>query len=85
MKITIAKHTEQNLYAAPIDHPITCSNPAPWLIQEVKIELQPPKVWIRNENSMWFRADQCSIGDRKELNDILVVKEIKNKLKPFPN
>ena len=52
-------------YALP-NHPITCANPAPWLITEMKLECNPIKVWIRGEDSMWFRADQSLIGDKGE-------------------
>ena len=61
------------LFASPKFHPVTCANPKPWLITEFKIEYrdcQNTILWIRNTNSMWFRADQCIIGIKEELNDI---------------
>lgn len=56
-----------NLYASPKGHPVSSGNPAPWLIQEMRVELTPIKVWIRNYESMWFRADQCYIGTEHDL------------------
>lgn len=57
----------EGLYASPTHHPVTCANPKPWLIEEVRIEINPIKVWIRNSESMWFRADQCRIGSKEDL------------------
>lgn len=54
------------LYAVPTDHPFTCGNPAPWKIIEMRFEINPIKIWIRGENSMWFRADNCFIHTQRE-------------------
>ena len=63
--ITLVENKFEGLYAAP-DHPVTCANPAPWLIEEMKIEANPLKVRIRGKKSMWFRADQCFIHTLEE-------------------
>jgi len=62
------------MYAKPINHPVTCANPAPWLITEMKLEPNSwnrdgyfHKIWIRGEGSMWFRADQCNVGRKEDL------------------
>ncbi len=57
-------------FARPHDHPITCANPAPWKIIEIKLECNPLKVWIRGEGSIWFRADHCWLGEKDELEEI---------------
>ena len=67
MEVEMIRNELERMYASPEHHPITCVNPAPWLIQEMKITIYPLKVWIRNEGSMWFRADQCSIGTKEDL------------------
>lgn len=69
MKIT---HDLEGKYAAPTHHPVTCANPAPWLITEIKIEHSEPKIWIRNEKSMWFRLDQCCIDTKEALLFLMV-------------
>lgn len=58
------------LHAVPENHPITCANPAPWRIIDIKTELNPFKVFIRGDGSIWFRADQCYIGTMAELRDM---------------
>lgn len=60
-------------YAVPCSHPRTCANDAPWLITEMKLESNPIKIWIRGDNTMWFRADQCFVHIRSEC---LVYQEI---------
>ena len=65
-------------YCVP-DHPITCANPAPWLIEELKIEnsfdrdtdTMMWKVWVRGLDSMWFRVDQCFINTIEECQELL--------------
>lgn len=75
------RHYQHNLdrfYAAPKDHPITTSNPAPWKIQEFKLEPtfdKGIKVMIRGEGSMWFNADKCFIGEELDLVDMLNLRE----------
>jgi hypothetical protein len=32
----------------------------------MKLEAIPIKIWIRGQNTMWFRADQCFIHTRDE-------------------
>ncbi len=77
--INIIKNGFEGLYASPINHPVTCANPAPWLITEIKLEANAwvmhelktmHKIWIRGEDSMWFRADQCYIGIKEELEEV---------------
>ena len=60
-------------YAVP-DHPITCANPAPWLIIELKIEERG--AYIRGEGSMWFRLDHCLVGDLDELQEVVYLREL---------
>ncbi len=72
MKINV-KYLE-NQYCAPRDHPITCANPAPWLIEEVKIECQE-KVWVRGKESMWFGLDNCVLDTKEALEEWLEHKE----------
>jgi len=64
MKIDV-KYLE-NQYCAPRTHPITSSNPAPWIIEEVKIECQE-KVLVRGKDSMWFRLDDCVLDTKENL------------------
>lgn len=66
MKIT---NGLEGLWAVPTDHPVTCANDAPWLIHEIKLEANPLKIWIRGENTMWFRADQCFIHTEEECQE----------------
>lgn len=62
-------------YASPKDHPVTCANPSPWKIIQMRIEQGYDrdagtsiwKIWIRGEESMWFRADQCWIDTKEQL------------------
>jgi len=60
-------HNLEGKYAMPTHHPVTCANPAPWLITEIKIEGSNGMVWIRNEKSMWFRLDQCCVDTEEAL------------------
>lgn len=61
----LVSNSLEGSYAVP-NHPITCANPAPWLIIEMKIEeANPPKIFIRGEGSIWFRADQCFIHTKE--------------------
>ena len=76
MKIDV-KYLE-NQYCAPRDHPVTCSNPAPWKIEEVKITCQD-KVWIRGKESMWFRLNDCILDTKDALEGWLEEKEEKSK------
>ena len=64
--MVIVSNKFEGLWAVPIGHPRTCANDAPWLIAEMKLEANPIKIWIRGENTMWFRADQCFVHDRRE-------------------
>ena len=59
----------EKMFASPKNHPTTCANPAPWKIIELRIEINPVKIWIRGDDSMWFRADQCDIGSKSELTE----------------
>ena len=70
VKMTLTTPEEER-YAFPMNHPVTCANPAPWLIEEVRVELSCLKVcvWIRNRDSMWFLANQCHLGLKEELLD----------------
>jgi hypothetical protein len=69
MTITMIENKLEGQYARPHDYPIITANPAPWRIDQVKIEVNPIKIWIRGENSMWFRAEHCWIGEYDELKD----------------
>jgi len=67
----IVSNTLEGKYAEPKDHPVTCANPAPWKIDEMKIGASIHiglAIWIRNKESMWFRADQCFIGRKEDFN-----------------
>jgi hypothetical protein len=64
------RHDIYGQYAIPKHHPITCANPAPWEIHEVKLISsfdEGIKVMIRNSESMWFNAANCYIGDHKDM------------------
>lgn len=67
----------EGLFAVPKNHPITCANPAPWKIEQIKIVRTPNRVrcLIRNETkesgSMWFGADQCFIDTEATCNVFL--------------
>ena len=69
----IIRNEITGMYVVPCNHPVTVANPAPWLVNQIKIEINPLKVWIRHEGenkskgSMWFRADQCFIGPFEEV------------------
>lgn len=69
-KVTIGLRFKHDMYAVPKIHPVTCANPAPWLIQEINVDFNPIRVWIRNENSMWFRADQCDLWTKEEIDQL---------------
>lgn len=71
--MNITQNEFTGMYAVP-DHPITYANPAPWLIEEVRLEINPIKIWIRGKNSMWFRADQCWIHILEECQDYVKIK-----------
>lgn len=44
-------------------HPITCINPTEWFTPtEVKIE-DDRVIWIRNDDTCWFRLDACEIRE----------------------
>lgn len=62
----IVKNEFDGLWAIPTDHPRTCANDAPWPIAEMKLKSNPIKIWIRGQNTMWFRADQCFVHTRDE-------------------
>ena len=57
-------------WCAPKNHPITCLNPAPWRIHEARIE-SCGKVFVRGEESMWFRLDQCILDDYDALREFV--------------
>lgn len=60
----LVQHPFEGMYAKPLHHPVTCANPAPWRIAEIKIESHHElgyATWIRGKESMWFRLDQCMI------------------------
>lgn len=62
-------------YFCPKDFPTS----GPWLITEIKIERRycdEIKLWIRGNNSMWFRASQCLISEKEELEIWLEEREI---------
>ena len=59
--MNIVSNNFEGLWAVPEDHPRTCANDAPWQIHEMKLEVNPMKIWIRGENTIWFRADQCFV------------------------
>ena len=66
----------ENQYCAPKDHAITCANPAPWMIEEVRIEREGV-VFVRNKESMWFRLDNCILDTKEELEEWLEERERK--------
>ncbi len=77
--LKILRNDFEGCYAAPKEHPITCLNPAPWKIIEMKIEKNwemGVKVFIRGEESMWFRADQCFID--KDIEEVKMYMEMHN-------
>ena len=74
-------NTLEGKYAVPMDHPITCANPAPWKIIEMRIEQawskdnkQLVKVWIRGENSMWFNTSNCFISDKEDCDVFIEIR-----------
>ncbi len=74
--INLVHNWLEGKWAAPIHHPVTCANPAPWQIIEMKIECgadtnYPVKIWIRGEGSMWFRLDQCYFSEEQDLKAFL--------------
>lgn len=76
----ILKNDLVGQYACPTNHPITCANPAPWLIIQMRIELRScdrVALLIRGEKSIWFHASDCLIGDKEELEDWLENEERK--------
>jgi hypothetical protein len=63
----------ENKYAVP-NHPLTCSNPAPWKIVEVKIDQafsSDYNIYIRGEGSMWFNLANCFVGDENEAHIVV--------------
>jgi hypothetical protein len=77
MKITTNDY--DGLYAVP-DHPVTPLNPfVPWKIEEMRILQQEgrPVVYIRGENTMWFRASHCFCNIFEECQDYMNMKGIK--------
>ena len=64
MKIVANKF--EGMWAVPTSHPRTCANDAPWLIIEMRLDVNPTKIFIRGENTMWFRADQCFVHTKEE-------------------
>jgi hypothetical protein len=74
-KMEIVKNELDGMYALPRNHPVTCLNPAPWRIDEVKIckvfsRMKTIwKIYIRNEKSCWFGANKCIIGSKDELEE----------------
>lgn len=81
-KIQIVNNELEGLAAVPRTHPVTCANPAPWYITEMKIESghafndEPCSkvVYIRGEGSMWFRLSSCMVGDYAELKEYVEYK-----------
>jgi len=70
--MNVINNAFEGQYARPIDHPVTAANPGVWKIIEMKIEVNPVRIWIRGEDSIWFCESSCWIGDRTELEDITV-------------
>lgn len=62
-------------FAVP-DHPITCLNPAPWEIDEIKIRItvEGVKLLIRNKDSMWFNANNCYIDTLQDCLEYMRIK-----------
>ena len=75
----------EGMYAVPLNRPITCLNPAPWKIEEMKIDkefdekssMYNCKIWIRGDKSCWFNADQCWINVKDECDMYVEIKGIK--------
>ena len=81
--LKILENQLEGMWAAP-NHPITCANPAPWKIIEVKIRAnqfasynnkESVDIYIRGEGSMWFDADNCILSDTKEELEIYLDRE----------
>jgi hypothetical protein len=75
----IVRNEYENLFAVPQNHPVTCANPSPWKIIEMRIEhrdVSEPVIFIRGEKSMWFRADQCFCDD--SMDECLDYMKMKN-------
>lgn len=84
--IKITKNELEGQYAAPMEYPVCTGNPAPWLILEMRIDYgdcQNIALFIRGENSMWFRANRCIIGLKHELEEWIAQKELDGRLVPF--
>lgn len=79
MSIKLISNNLDGKYAAPLRHPITCLNQAPWKITEMKIEQVSGIInfiiWIRGEESCWFRVDQCFISTLDEVQYFLQDRE----------
>ena len=74
--IQLVRNYLEGKYASPKTHPVTCANPAPWKIVQMKVEYgydgleNMIKVFIRGEESMWFRADQCYILTQEDVQEM---------------
>ncbi len=70
--IRIVQNQFEGLYASPMYHPVTCANPSPWQITEMKfmIEDGESQIWVRGEKTFWFRLEQCNIGQLNWLNHL---------------
>lgn len=83
--ITLIENDLEGMFAVPLEHPITCLNPAPWKITEMRIKREYDtytkdiilKIRIRGKESCWFRADQCWIGSKEDCEDYIQIKGIK--------
>lgn len=70
----------KNHWAIPKHHPISSANPAPWKVEEVKLNTTFDKgirVRIRGKDSMWFDASNCYLGDEEEMRDFMLTLEHK--------
>lgn len=35
----------------------------PFVIREIKFEIDPLRIWIRGDKTCWLNASQCHLGD----------------------
>lgn len=81
----IIKNELDGQYAIPKDHPVTTANPAPWAIKQVKIETTGLNavIYIRGDHSMWFRMENCYIGEREDMVMMQEAETTKKAMEPF--
>lgn len=77
MTIKLVSNQLEGMYAVPMDHPVTCGNPSPWKIAEIRIDVRGMEVTvlIRGDESMWFHADNCVISALPDCQDYVELRQ----------